>query len=54
MEPSRINMYVLNNASKVAHIKPTTEICNVDQIKNKRESMIILTGYRICRHCAKR
>lgn len=46
--------YILNPRSKVAHIAPSIERCNGDQIKGRRESPILPADYRLCRHCQKR
>lgn len=47
-------MYILNGYSKVAHYKPTLEQCNVDQVKERAESLTLPPGYTLCGHCKRK
>lgn len=48
--------YVLNTATKIAHIRPTLEECNVDQLEEKHRELsdTIPEGFTLCEHCQHR
>jgi len=47
-------MYVLNRLRKRAHLLPTIERCNADQLKSREIVQEIPAGFRLCGWCAKR
>ena len=47
-------MYLLNQHTKIAHILPSLERCNGDDIGRRRIEAEIPSGYRLCLWCQKR
>lgn len=49
--PAKNLPFILNVDAKVAHMKPTREECNADQIVHKRNAAVVPQNYHKCEHC---
>jgi hypothetical protein len=45
--------YAINSASKVAHLIPTLEVCNMDDATTREVSDHIPPDFQLCGHCAR-
>lgn len=43
--------FLLNPKSKIAHVAPTIERCNGDQMASRWPSEYLAVGYRLCKWC---